>query len=60
MLKDGHWQYYVHKAIDGKEVGWYDYDEEAGANLEKYWKVCETNEGLEVRFVQTSHFKHLP
>mmetsp|Transcript_27341 Transcript_27341/g.63750 ORF Transcript_27341/g.63750 Transcript_27341/m.63750 type:complete len:476 (-) Transcript_27341:7-1434(-) len=56
--KVGKWQYYLHNALDGKEIGWHDYAEEAGANMEKFWKVCETNEGLAVRFVQTKYYKY--
>merc|ERR1719188_2562758 len=33
----GKWQYYLHNKVDGKKLGWYDYDKDAGDNMEKYW-----------------------
>lgn len=54
----GTWQYYLHNKVDGKKIGWYDYDEDAGKNMEKYWRQYNTNEGLGVRLIQSDYFKY--
>eukprot|EP00927_Polykrikos_kofoidii_P057090 TRINITY_DN51198_c0_g1_i1.p1 TRINITY_DN51198_c0_g1~~TRINITY_DN51198_c0_g1_i1.p1 ORF type:complete len:469 (+),score=112.71 TRINITY_DN51198_c0_g1_i1:57-1463(+) len=54
----GKWQYYLHNEVNGKAIGWYDYEGESAENMEKYWDQFTNNDGLEKRFVQTSHFKY--
>jgi len=54
----GKWQYYLHNKVDGKKLGWYEYEEDAAKNMEKYWRQYNTNEGLGVRFVQSDYFKY--
>jgi len=54
----GTWQYYMHNSVDGKKIGWYDYQEEPAKNMEKYWRQYNSNEGLGVRFVHSDYFKY--
>eukprot|EP00928_Gymnodinium_smaydae_P035923 TRINITY_DN25197_c1_g1_i2.p1 TRINITY_DN25197_c1_g1~~TRINITY_DN25197_c1_g1_i2.p1 ORF type:complete len:467 (-),score=96.51 TRINITY_DN25197_c1_g1_i2:133-1533(-) len=54
----GKWQYYLHNKVDGKELGWYDYDKSAGDNMEKFWKQFERDPTLNVRLIQSDYFKY--
>ncbi|CAE7385354.1 Parp1 [Symbiodinium natans] len=56
----GRWQFYMHNAIDGKEVGWYDYDDAAAERLEKYWRqFCDHPDlKLGVRVVHSDYFAY--
>ncbi|CAE7947712.1 Parp1, partial [Symbiodinium sp. KB8] len=56
----GRWQFYMHNAIDGKEVGWYDYDAAAAARLEKYWRqFCDHPDlKLGVRVIHSDYFAY--
>lgn len=54
------WQYYLHNKVDGKKIGWYDYEGKANLDMEKYWVTHETNagRGLEVRFIKSDYFRY--
>lgn len=56
----GRWQYYLHNAIDGKAKGWYDYEEKAGENLEKFWLQYYDHPDLRlgVRVVHSDYFPY--
>eukprot|EP00439_Symbiodinium_sp_Y106_P072713 s3589_g13.t1 len=56
----GRWQFYMHNAIDGKEVGWYDYDVTAAERLEKYWRQCCDHPDLKlgVRVIHSDYFAY--
>mmetsp|Transcript_41157 Transcript_41157/g.95333 ORF Transcript_41157/g.95333 Transcript_41157/m.95333 type:complete len:497 (+) Transcript_41157:73-1563(+) len=54
----GAWQFYQHNKVDGKIIGWYDYQEEAAKNMEKYWNQYNSNAGLGVRVVNSDYFKY--
>jgi len=54
----GRWQYYLHNKVDGKKIGWYDYEGESATNMEKYWKQLCSNKGLDIRLVQSDYFKY--
>ncbi|CAK0839715.1 unnamed protein product [Prorocentrum cordatum] len=47
----------MHNEVDGKKVGWYNYEGQAAENMEKYWKQLQTNAGLEVRIVHTDYIR---
>merc|ERR1712137_623148 len=44
-------------SLDGKRIGWYDNDEKAAENMEKYWSQFQHNERLAVRFIQSDEMK---
>mmetsp|Transcript_58822 Transcript_58822/g.129242 ORF Transcript_58822/g.129242 Transcript_58822/m.129242 type:complete len:556 (+) Transcript_58822:111-1778(+) len=54
----GRWQYYLHNEVDGKTIGWYDYEAPAAKNMEKYWRQFESNDGLDIRLIQSDYFKY--
>mmetsp|Transcript_115531 Transcript_115531/g.326583 ORF Transcript_115531/g.326583 Transcript_115531/m.326583 type:complete len:474 (-) Transcript_115531:36-1457(-) len=54
----GLWQYYLHNTVDGKEVGWYDYESNAAENMELYWRQLQSNPRLGIRVIQTDYFKY--
>jgi len=54
----GKWQYYLHNKVDGKKLGWYEYDEDAAENMEKYWGQFQRDAGLNVRLIQSDYFKY--
>jgi len=54
----GKWQYYLHNKVDGKKLGWYDYDEDAGKNMEKYYQQFVRDPSLNVRLIQSDYFKY--
>lgn len=54
----GLWQYYMHNSVDGKRIGWYDYEAAQTESMEKYWHQFTNNDGLEIRFIQTDYFKY--
>lgn len=54
----GRWQYYLHNKVDGKKLGWYDYDGGAGENMEKYWRQFGRDESLNIRLIQSDYFKY--
>merc|ERR1712187_393402 len=54
----GTWQYYLHNSIDGKDIGWYNYDDHSAKNMEKFYQLLETNEGLDVRSITTNYFTY--
>jgi len=55
---EGLWQYYLHNRVDGKAIGWYNYEARANTNLEKFWNVFRRNPGLELRFIKSDYFKY--
>ena len=50
-VKEETWQYWVDDKVDGKEDGWYDYDESAAAVVEQLYTEFQTNPGLSQRVV---------
>nr|QDO16462.1 poly [ADP-ribose] polymerase 2 [Crypthecodinium cohnii] len=56
--KPAKWQYYLHNKVDGKKLGWYDYDEDAGKNMEKYYQQFVRDASLNVRLIQSDYFKY--
>lgn len=56
----GKWQYFLHNKVDGKKIAWYDYEDKAGEDMEKYWATHMSNagRGLEVRFVRSAYWRY--
>lgn len=52
------WQYYMHNAIDGKSIGWYNYEGESAENIEKFWRQSKRNDGLDVRVIRSDYFTY--
>ncbi|CAM9602980.1 unnamed protein product, partial [Laminaria digitata] len=51
QVKEETWQYWVDDNVDGKEDGWYDYDQSAAAVVEQLNTEFQTNPGLSQRVV---------
>lgn len=47
------WQYWVDDGVDGKEDGWYDYDESGSKNVEQLYQESENNSMLTSRLVDS-------
>lgn len=56
--RPGKWQYYLHNSVDGKEIAWYYYDDSMNANMEKYWRCSQTNDGMSVRVLRSDYFTY--
>jgi hypothetical protein len=54
----GRWQYYLHNNIDGKTIGWYDYEDGPAQVMEKIYQSNERNGGLDVRHITTGYFTY--
>ena len=36
--KSVRWQYYLSNSVDGKKIGWHDYEQQASDKLETKWQ----------------------
>jgi len=52
------WEYYVDKPVDGKRPGWYPYDDEVMANMERYYAQFCANAWLKIRYVHSGKFTY--
>jgi len=52
------WQYYVNDGVDGKEVGWYNYDAGASETVDEVYHQWLDNTSYAVRCVESGHFRY--
>eukprot|EP00004_Rigifila_ramosa_P012477 TRINITY_DN269_c0_g1_i2.p1 TRINITY_DN269_c0_g1~~TRINITY_DN269_c0_g1_i2.p1 ORF type:complete len:658 (-),score=165.09 TRINITY_DN269_c0_g1_i2:70-2043(-) len=52
------WQYYLDKAMDGKGVGWHDYEEEAAGVVETAYQDWLKNPYVDVRTVKSGQWSY--